>query len=353
MAPINVELAELSDLFMLLAGFVFTIAFIVFAWDMAQSSKTIKAVEEELAEERAAELAAIKERQLVAAGGVSTADVEQPPVAKAEAADLVDDDLNYVGNRRPVANVAVALTIFGTALLAFAVIARGVAASRVPWSNMFEFATSGALLVAVVYLLMLIKKDLRFLGTFVVGLIVLMINGATIGFPTPVAHVQPALQSYWLIIHVSVAVLASALFTLTFAFSVLQLIQARADKQEAATGKKRWSFLRMVPSATALENWSYRINAVSFVLWTFTLIAGAIWAEAAWGRYWNWDTKEVWTFVIWVIYAGYLHARATRGWTGTRAAWLSIVGYAAVVFNFTVVNVYFPGLHSYAGIPGA
>ena len=86
------------------------------------------------------------------------------------------------------------------------------------------------------------------------------------------------------------------------------------------------------------------------MLWTFTLMSGAIWAEKAWGRYWGWDTKEVWTFVIWVVYAGYLHARATRGWTGTRAAWLSIVGYLCIVFNFTIVNIYFSGLHSYAGV---
>ena len=82
------------------------------------------------------------------------------------------------------------------------------------------------------------------------------------------------------------------------------------------------------------------------------MIAGAIWAEAAWGRYWNWDTKEVWSFVIWVVYAAYLHARATRGWTGTRAAWLSIVGFLCIVFNYTIVNTYSPGLHSYAGLPG-
>ncbi len=109
-------------------------------------------------------------------------------------------------------------------------------------------------------------------------------------------------------------------------------------------------FMRRVPTALSLENLAYRINAVAFVLWTFTLMAGAIWAEEAWGRYWGWDTKEVWTFVIWVVFAGYLHARATRGWTGTRAAWLCIVGYLCILYNFGIVNVFFSGLHSYAGI---
>ena len=108
--------------------------------------------------------------------------------------------------------------------------------------------------------------------------------------------------------------------------------------------------MRLVPSALTLENAAYRINAVAFVLWTFTWCSAPIWAEAAWGRYWGWDTKEVWTFVIWVVFAGYLHARATRGWTGVRSAWLSIIGYLCIIFNFTIVNIFFAGLHSYAGV---
>ena len=247
----------------------------------------------------------------------------------------------YLGTtRRPAANVAVALMIIGVALHAFAVIARGVAAHRVPWGNMYEFCTTGALLVAAVYLLFLIRKDIRFLGTFVAGLVVIMMAAATMGFPTPIAHLQPALQSPWIVIHVSIAVLSSALFTLTFAMSVLQLMQHRREARQRAEAGRGPAFLDLVPSALSLENWSYRINAVGFAMWTFTLMAGAIWAEAAWGRYWGWDTKEVWTFVIWVVYAGYLHARATRGWTGDRAAWLSIIGFACLVFNFTIVNTY-------------
>jgi len=145
-------------------------------------------------------------------------------------------------------------------------------------------------------------------------------------------------------------VLSSALFTLTFAMSALQLVQSHRQKTIAAGGADKLGFMRLVPTALSLENLSYRINAIAFIGWTFTLMFGAIWAEKAWGRFWGWDTKEVWTFVIWVVYAGYLHARATRGWTGTRAAWLSIVGYLCVVFNFTIVNQFFNGLHSYSGL---
>ncbi|WP_313816104.1 c-type cytochrome biogenesis protein CcsB [Citricoccus sp.] len=373
MQSINLQLASYSDLFMLIAALVYAAAFIVFAIDMATSSKTIRTLEAELAAETGASddatAAALQHRgQLVGAGVVGQdagTETSMPPAAGSSGAvtgrggtgtvtdqNLVDEDMAYLGTtRRPAANVAVALMVISVLLHAFAVIARGVSANRVPWGNMYEFCTTGALLVAAVYLLFLIRKDLRFLGTFVSGLVVVMMCAATMGFPTPIAHLQPALQSPWIVIHVSVAVLASSLFGLTCAMSVLQLLQHRREARLRAGGEGKPAFMRLVPSAFSLENWSYRINAVGFVMWTFTLIAGAIWAEAAWGRYWGWDTKEVWTFVIWVVYAGYLHARATRGWTGDRAAWLSIIGFACLVFNFTIVNTYFPGLHSYAGIP--
>jgi cytochrome c-type biogenesis protein CcsB len=157
----------------------------------------------------------------------------------------------------------------------------------------------------------------------------------------------PALQSFWLVIHVSVAFIASALFTVSFSLSVLQLTQHRADAG-AAAGRPRHALLRAVPGADQLEAAAFRLNAIGFVLWSFTLIAGAIWAEHAWGRYWGWDPKEVWSLVIWVVYAGYLHARVTAGWGGRRAAWLAVAGYACLLFNFFGVNYLFSGLHSYA-----
>ena len=124
--------------------------------------------------------------------------------------------------------------------------------------------------------------------------------------------------------------------------------ERRADTTSARNGGPR--FLATLPTADALESLAYRFVIVGFVFWTFTLIAGAIWANDSWGRYWGFDTKEVWTFVIWVLYAGYIHARATRGWRGTRSAWLCITGFATVLFNFTVVNMFFKGLHAYSGL---
>jgi cytochrome c-type biogenesis protein CcsB len=270
--------------------------------------------------------------------------------AAAGAGQTADADMRYAAERRVPARVAVALTVLGAVIHCAGVVTRALGAGRVPWGNMYEFLTTGAFVAVAVFLLVLIRRDLRFLGTFVIGLAIIMLVAASVAYWTPVGHLVPALQSYWLIIHVSIAVLSSALFTLTFAMSALQLVQAHRQKTIAAGSGDKLGFMRLVPSALSLENLSYRINAIAFVGWTFTLMFGAIWAEKAWGRFWGWDTKEVWTFVIWVVYAGYLHARATRGWTGTRAAWLSIVGYLCVIFNFTIVNQFFNGLHSYSGL---
>ncbi|MBG6084134.1 c-type cytochrome biogenesis protein CcsB [Zhihengliuella flava] len=345
MPVINEELGAFSDMFMLLAAFAYAVALIAFAWDMAKSNATIRALESEvLANERA------EVKQLASVGGRGE-DAHSGPDDSAPT-QLVDDSMEYAAgtDKRPIARIAVVLTWLAAVVHTAAVLTRAFAAGRVPWGNMYEFLTTGALLVALVYLLVLLKKDLRFMGVFVTLLVTVMLCAATIGFPTPVGHLVPALQSYWLIIHVSIAVLASSLFTITFVANVLQLLQHRRMTKLKETGRDVMPWLRLVPSAGALENLAYRINAVSFVMWTFTVMAGAIWAEQAWGRYWGWDPKEVWSFVIWVVYAGYLHARATRGWTGVRSAWLSIVGYACLIFNFTVVNIYFDGLHSYAGV---
>jgi cytochrome c-type biogenesis protein CcsB len=380
MFPINETMGQYSELFMLLAAGTYTVAFIAFAWDLAKSSKALRAVDLKAAaaaDAMAPATAKVPVGAGVGAGGAidgssdGRASVDRTdsdvsgPAGRAErpssstgaaskgsggAGQTADGDMRYAAERRVPARVAVALTILGAAIHAAGVVTRAIGAGRVPWGNMYEFLTTGAFVAVAVFLLVLIRRDLRFLGTFVIGLAIIMLVAASIAFWTPVGHLVPALQSYWLIIHVSIAVMSSALFTLTFAMSALQLVQAHRQKTIAAGGADKLGFMRLVPNALSLENLSYRINAIAFVGWTFTLMFGAIWAEKAWGRFWGWDTKEVWTFVIWVVYAGYLHARATRGWTGTRAAWLSIVGYLCVVFNFTIVNQFFNGLHSYSGL---
>jgi cytochrome c-type biogenesis protein CcsB len=243
--------------------------------------------------------------------------------------------------------VGMALATIGFAVNAIAVVLRGAAAGgRVPWSNMYEFALTGILIIVGVFLLVNLWQKVAYLGTYVTGFALLALVLATVNFYVGPVPLPPALQSVWIVVHVLVAILGTAFFALGAGLSVLQLLQARREAGKAAG----FGFLRTLPGADALEALAYRLNVVGFVFWSFTLIFGAIWAERAWGRYWGWDTKEVWTFIIWVVFAGYIHARATRGWRGSRAAWLAIIGFSAVLFNFTIVNLFFKGLHVYSGL---
>lgn len=249
-------------------------------------------------------------------------------------------------------SIAIVLLIIAAILHTVGVVLRGIAASRVPWANMYEFSITGALFVVLVYLTALSIKDVRLIATFVTGFVILILGAATSAFYVEVQSLMPALQSYWLVIHVVVAVLATAFFNIAAALSAAYLLKTanwvNASKKKSVATVKR--VFALFPAADNLERLAYRFNIIGFILWSFTLIAGAIWAERAWHRYWGWDTKEVWTFIIWVIYAGYLHANATRGWTGKRSAWLSLIGFAAIIFNFTVVNLFFKGLHVYSGL---
>jgi len=239
------------------------------------------------------------------------------------------------------------------ALHAFGVVSRGIAASRVPWANMYEFSITGTLVAVVIFLVsQQIKSDIRLIATFVSGFVLLVLGIATTVWYIEVKTLMPALQDYWLLIHVTVAILGTAFFNIAAALSIAYLLKdakfLAAPKSNVLLWGKR--LLAMFPDATKLERLSYRFNIIGFILWSFTLIAGAIWAERAWHRYWGWDTKEVWTFIIWTIYAGYLHANATRGWSGKRSAILSLIGFAAIIFNFSIVNLYFKGLHVYSGL---
>jgi cytochrome c-type biogenesis protein CcsB len=242
--------------------------------------------------------------------------------------------------------VAFALTALGWVLHVTGLLLRGFAAGRVPWANMYEFALTGTAVIVTVYLAVQIWRDLRFLGAYITGIVSILLALATVNFYVAVSPTPPPLQSAWLVIHVFVATLGTGFFAIGGGLSIAQLLQARREGGRGRTPK----FLQTLPSSEVLEVLASRVIIVGFAFWTFTLMAGAIWAASAWGRYWGWDTKEVWTFIIWVVFAGYIHARATKGWRGSRSAWLAIVGFAAVLFNFTVVNLFFKGLHSYSGL---
>lgn len=242
--------------------------------------------------------------------------------------------------------VAVSLTVLAFALHLGSVVARGLSVSRPPWGNMFEFSVTGALAVTGVYLVMLSRRDLRYLGTFVVGPVLLTLGLAVTVLYTDAEQLVPALKSVWLVIHVSAAMLASGIFTVAFAQSIVFLVQDKRERNPA----RGPSFMDRLPTAATLDRSSYRMLAFAYPIWTFAVIAGAIWAENAWGRYWGWDPKETWAFITWMAYTIYLHARATAGWKGRKAAYVALFAYSTFLFNYLVVNIWLVGFHSYAGV---
>jgi cytochrome c-type biogenesis protein CcsB len=240
--------------------------------------------------------------------------------------------------------MAVSLVVLGAALHLFSIVFRGLAAQRWPLGNMYEFTSAITLAAVVTWLVMLRRHPtMRPVGLFVLfPVVVLLFLGGTVLF-TPAEPVMPALQSYWLVIHVTTISIASGLLLVPGVASLLFLLR-RSGK---LTG-----FAERLPSADALDRLAYRVTIIGFPLYTFAVIAGAIWAEAAWGRFWGWDPKETVAFVAWVVYAAYLHARATAGWRAERAAAINVLGFAVMIFNLFFINMVVAGLHSYAGLPG-
>jgi cytochrome c-type biogenesis protein CcsB len=241
--------------------------------------------------------------------------------------------------------IGVALTIVGFLLSVAGVVTRALAAHRAPWGNMFEFTITAMVVFVGVYLILVWRAGLRWLG-LPVTLLAAVGNGLAVTvFYVAVAPLVPALHSVWFLIHIVAAAISGAAFTVGGVMSLLYLIKKRAEERGTVRG-----YLGRLPDSRRIDLIAYRFLAFAFPLWTFTVAAGAIWAQYAWGRYWGWDPKETWALVTWVIYACYLHARSTAGWRGTKAAVIAIIGLASFWFNFVGINLLVSGLHSYAGI---
>ncbi|WP_406050589.1 c-type cytochrome biogenesis protein CcsB [Kribbella sp. NBC_00889] len=272
-----------------------------------------------------------------ASGGTASAGVAEPAVPGAERMEAAS-------------RIGLTLTYLAFVLHLAGVVTRGLAAGRVPWGNMYEFSITASLAVAAVYLIFVQRYKLQWLGLGVTLVVAAVLGLATLALYTPAGPLVPALHSYWLVIHVSAAAISGGAFTIGGLVSVLYLVKARAERRVLAGGTMSAS-LRRLPSAEAMDGTAYKVLAFAFPLWTFgVLVAGPIWAEYAWGRYWGWDPKEVWSLVTWVVYAAYLHARATAGWRGRNAATIAIVGWFVFIFNFVGVNLLVSGMHSYAGV---
>jgi cytochrome c-type biogenesis protein CcsB len=270
--------------------------------------------------------------------------VKSPELSDSSSGNTLNRTFDYTRTER-AARIATAMMALGALLLLAGVIARGVSAGHVPWGNMYEFSITGALAFTVSYLFALRKHDLRWLGLFVSLSALLTLGTAITLLYRDSAPLVPALKSTWLVIHVIAAIISGGVFLLA---NVIAGAYLYLDAMENRGGRKPWA--KRLPGLDVLDQLSYRLVAFVFPLWTFSVIAGAIWAESAWGRYWGWDPKETWAFITWVAYAAYLHARVTIGWRGRRAAWLCLFAGSTFLFNYVYVNVWGTGKHTYSGL---
>ncbi len=273
---------------------------------------------------------------------------ERPPVEVAAASDKAADAELRV---EKYGRIGLALTIVGCALHFLGLVSRGLGSDpiRVPWGNMYEFTLAGTFGVSLMYLVLMKRYHLRWMGVLVTGFLVVVLMLDQLVLYQDAGPLVPALHSYWLAIHVLAAIIASGAFAVGALTLVLFLVKDRAVRRGTIGDR---GYLSRLPAAPDLERVAYRLHAFGFPIWTFAaLVAGPIWAEYAWGSYWNWDPKEVWAFITWVIYAAYLHARATAGWKGKAASVIALVGFASLLFNFVGINYFFGGgsMHSYAG----
>ena len=280
--------------------------------------------------------------------------------------------------RRPVWVASIALAVLGAGAELGSLVSRGAAAGRIPLGNMYEYSLALSFLVVVAYLVLVegVAK-VRTLGGFVLGFATITMAVAALFLEVGPAPLVPALNSYWRQIHVTAMILSSSLLSLGCVLTILYLVKDGRERREgapeiaggaidvdsrpedphdlvAASDEPEVRVVRrrgLLPSAATLDRLAYRMIAFAFPIWTFGIITGAIWAERAWGRYWGWDPKETWSFVTWVVFAGYLHARATSGWRGRRAAVIALIGFVSLLITYYAVNLWIVGLHSYAGVP--
>ncbi len=247
--------------------------------------------------------------------------------------------------------IALLLTTAGLALHLTGVVTRGLAVHRVPWGDMYEFVISVSCVAVLFFLGLMIKYRPYHLGLFFMAPIVIIMGLAQTVIYTPAGPLVPALNSYWLAIHVTAMTLASGTFMVGAVLAVVYLFAERHTRRVAAGLSSRYGeVFRLLPSAERLDQIAYRTVVFAFPIWTFGIMAGAIWADEAWGRYWGWDPTETWAFITWVVYACFLHARVTAGWRGRRAAVIQLVGFGCLLFNLLGVSLFITGLHSYAGL---
>ncbi len=214
-----------------------------------------------------------------------------------------------------------------------------------PLSNLYESVVFFSWTIILIFAFIDIKYKYRVVGAFVVPFALLGMAWAQLGMSSGIEPLVPALQSNWLLYHVVTCFLGYAAFAVACGISIMYIIKAKYE--EGASSASAGGLMAMFPPIRVLDDLNYRAIMIGFPLLTLGIITGAAWANYAWGTYWSWDPKETWSLIVWFVYAAFLHARFTRGWVGKRAAWLSIIGFAATIFCYLGVNLFLSGLHSY------
>jgi cytochrome c-type biogenesis protein CcsB len=371
LVPVNVGLAQLSDHFLLATVFFYALAVLAYAGDFAfgrrgagrtagqaQAAPVAQKAKVAVGAGIAAQIAATAPETAAPAALTGSARDAADAVVQATATDGAGPTVAAPSRWRaggppagPWIRAALALTVIGLATQILGIVTRGIAEHRVPWGNMYEFVMAITCAAVIAFLGLSFRFRVYAVGFFLMAPIVLALGLCATVLYTAAGPLVPALHSYWIWIHVTAMTVAIGAYIVAATFTVLYLVADRhARKQATSPGAGFGAVLDRLPSADALDRLSYRTVIFAFPIWTFAVIAGAIWADQAWGRYWGWDPKETWAFITWVVYAGYLHARATGGWRGRRAAYIQLVGFASLLFNLVGVNLWITGLHSYAGI---
>ncbi|RCW46887.1 cytochrome c-type biogenesis protein CcsB [Halopolyspora algeriensis] len=337
--PVNQVLSTYSDMAFATSVAIYILAMLLYFGEFAYGRTRAEV------RERTAEPA------MAGTGGTGSVDApQQPVVGRIE-----------TPSKRPwperLGGMAVSTTVLGALVHAASLLLRGLAVERVPWGNMYEFGSAICLAAVLAWLVVLLRQSravrrdatpaqLRGLGGFVLLPMVLLLFLSGTVLYAEAAPLQPALQSYWIWIHVSAAVVSSGVLLFAGVASLMFVLRVRHENNPLKLARLGGR----LPASQVLDRLAYRATVVIMPVWTFAIIAGAIWAEAAWGRFWGWDPKETTALVAWIIYAAYLHARATSGWRGVRAAWINILGLVAMLFNLFFINIVITGLHSYAGL---
>jgi cytochrome c-type biogenesis protein CcsB len=370
--PINTGLAQVSNTALVVAIAAYALAMLAYTGDLTFGKR------------RAAAAPPVKVPELVGARpvGAGPAGADQAglsfPADPADPSELADLDGHGVGRAGghgetahaggavnpfglavrqsrwpsgPWLRVAFAVTCAGLAAHIVALLTRGLAEHRVPWGNMYEFIAAITCTAVLVLTAAAIRFRAYFMGLFVLLPVVLALAVDVVVIYTPAGQLVPALKSYWIAIHVTAMIIAIGMYVFGAVVTVMYLLSARHERRVAAGQDSATAgILAQLPRAEALDRLSYRSILFAFPAWTFAVIAGAIWADQTWGRYWGWDPKETWSFIAWLVYAAFLHARATAGWRGQRAAVIHLTGFTCLLFNLVGVNLWITGLHSYAGL---